>query len=368
MPSSSSTATFPMRPKPPPKAPKGWTTFASLSAGDRLTQKFPISKTIRGLALEGSQTCDATRSVMATPESIGSSLERSRGLGMDRPNRWTPHKWWLFLSVCTVFASGALGLVYALLTWFKAWEHADVFFVADYDVLVLITLASSLLLFTFIVGMTGTILNSRPILAMYALLLWPAFIAILAVGYTSYKRSAFALDRKLNLAWSKYYSAPGRLIVQDSLWCCGYNSPLHEAAASGRCFARAALPGCKGKLLRFERAVLQTVYTAAFGAVPLHIANIVAALLCANHVTRTFGKGITPRQYRLCGADVQSDAEKILGTMQTLGPVRPPAASRPLSFVSYREDREDPPPPPLGIPAALRPGIPSGLWRRHKHG
>ena len=63
-----------------------------------------------------------------------------------------------------------------------AWDRSAVFYVADYDILVLVTLASALLLFTFIVGMTGTILNSRPILAMYALLLWPAFIALLAVG------------------------------------------------------------------------------------------------------------------------------------------------------------------------------------------
>ena len=68
------------------------------------------------------------------------------------------------------------------------------FYVADYDLLVLITLASALLLFSFMVGITGTILNSRPILAVYALLLWPTLISILVVGYTSYKRYAFSLD------------------------------------------------------------------------------------------------------------------------------------------------------------------------------
>ncbi|EKM49803.1 uncharacterized protein PHACADRAFT_106621 [Phanerochaete carnosa HHB-10118-sp] len=287
---------------------------------------------------------------------------------MDRPNRWTAHKWWLFLSVCTVFLVGVAGLVCVLFAWFRAWDHADVLYVANYDLLVLITLASSLLLFTFIVGMTGTILNSRPILAVYSLLLWPAFVAILAVGYTSYKRYAFALDRKLNLAWSQYYTPLGRLTIQDSLWCCGYNSPLHEATASGRCYVRSSLPGCKGKLLRFARTSLRTMWTAAFALVPLHIANITVSLLCTNHVTRTFGKGIMPRQYRLSGADVQSDAERILGTMQSLGPVVQPTSSRVSSMASHREDKQDPAMPADFVPAALRPGLVTGLSRRYKHG
>lgn len=234
-------------------------------------------------------------------------------------------------------------------------------YVADYDVLVLITLASSLVLLTFATGITGTLLNSRPILAVYALLLWPALISILAVGYVSYKRSAFALDRKLNLAWSQWYTPLGRLVIQDTLHCCGYSSPLHQATASSRCYARSPLPGCKGKLLRFEKVNLQQVWTAAFSVVPLHILNIVVSLLCANHVTKTFGKGIMPRRYRLKGADVQADAEKILGALRRMGPVvRPTLARAPVS-ATFREDKADDRSTMDKIPASLRPGHPPGL-------
>ena len=249
----------------------------------------------------------------------------------------------------------------------KAWDHADVMYVADYDILVLATLASALLLLTFIVGMAGTILNSRPILAVYALLLWPALLAILAVGYTSYKRYAFALDRKLNLAWSEYYTALGRLVIQDSLRCCGYNSALHEATSSSRCYARTTLPGCKGRLLRFERANLAKVWRATFAVVPLHVVNIFVSLLCANHVTRTFGKGVMPRRYRLSGADVRSDAEKILGTIRSLGPVAPPELSRASSVASVRDDKEDNRMLLDGLPATLRPGAVDNLSRRSRY-
>ena len=59
-----------------------------------------------------------------------------------------------------------------------------------------------------------------------------------------------------------------------------------EAIFSGRCYPRTLLRGCKGPLLQYEGWALRKVYTALFGLVPLHIANMIVALLCANHVTR----------------------------------------------------------------------------------
>ena len=184
-------------------------------------------------------------------------------------------------------------------------------YVADSDILILVTLCGSILLFTALVGITGTFLNSRPILATYAVLLWAAFISMLAIGYTAYKRSAFALDRKLNLAWSQWYTPVGRLMIQDSLRCCGFYSALHDATPSPRCFARTMLPGCKSKLYRFEAHNLQRIWAAVFGLVPLHIANMIVALLCANHVTETFGKRIMPKKYWLSKADLTGELRRM---------------------------------------------------------
>lgn len=212
-------------------------------------------------------------------------------------------------------------------------------YVADNDILMLLTLASAILLLTFLVGISGTLLNSRPLLATYALLLWPAFLSMLAIGYTSYRRYAFALDRKLSLAWSEYYTDLGRLIIQETLHCCGFYTALHEAAPSTQCYARSPLPGCKGKLLRFERWNLARIWVAVFSLVPLHIVNIVVALLCANHVTRTFGKGLMPKRYRLNGADIRADAEKILGSVR-IQPVVRPGVTRAPHCELLRDDRE----------------------------
>lgn len=192
-------------------------------------------------------------------------------------------------------------------------------YVADNDILILITLAASIMTFTAFVGISGVFLNSRPILAAYAILLWPALASLLGVGYISYKRAAFSLDHKLNLSWSQYYTPVGRLLIQDSLRCCGFYNALHEATPSKRCYPRTPLPGCKGKLYRFESENLDIIWSAAFALVPLHLLNIMIALLCANHLTRMFGMGMTPKQYRLSSMDVKADADKILRGMKQAG-------------------------------------------------
>lgn len=214
--------------------------------------------------------------------------------------------------------------------------------VADNDVLILITLSASAMVFTSLVGFSGVFLNSRPILATYTILLWPPLLALLAVGYISYRRATFSLDHKLNFSWSQFYTPLGRLLIQNSLRCCGYYSPLHDATPSKNCYSRSPLPGCKGKLFRFERDTLGMVWAAAFSIALLHLVNVLIALLCANHLTRTFGKGVTPKKYRLTATDVRADADKILRGMNRTGdPAGRPNLSRGPSSGWFRKDQEE---------------------------
>lgn len=55
----------------------------------------------------------------------------------------------------------------------------------------------------------------------------------------------------------------------------------------------------------FERDALSTLYGAIFSIVPILLINLCVALLCANHVTQRFGKGIMPRRYRLSVKDLE---------------------------------------------------------------
>ncbi|KAL9936570.1 hypothetical protein V8E36_004638 [Tilletia maclaganii] len=229
-----------------------------------------------------------------------------------RKARWNTFKWVLFLSTIIVFAYGAGGLVASLLTWSRSWGHADVTVVADTDILIFTTLASFLCVLTSVVGLSGAILNNRPILALDAFLLWPTFISMMVVGYSSYKRANLRLDRKLNMAWSRYYTDLDRLRLQNNLHCCGFYSPLHEATFSRTCYPRTTLPGCKGKLFRYERASLQFIYRTVFTAIFIHLGAIAASLLCSNHVNEQFGKGLTPRAYRLDMGHVRRNAVNIM--------------------------------------------------------
>ncbi|CAD6888041.1 unnamed protein product [Tilletia laevis] len=229
-----------------------------------------------------------------------------------RQPRWNIFKWVLFISTIVIFVYGTAGLVASLLTWSRSWGHAEVTVVADTDILIFITLASFLCVLTSVVGLCGAILNNRPILALYAFLLWPTFISMMVVGYSSYKRANLRLDRKLNMAWSRYYTDLDRLRLQNNLHCCGFYSPLHEATFSRSCYPRTTLPGCKGKLFRYERASLQKIYQIVFTLVFIHLAAILSSLLCANHVNEQFGKGLTPRAYRLDMGHVRRNAVNIM--------------------------------------------------------
>lgn len=177
------------------------------------------------------------------------------------------------------------------------------------------TAAGALCLFTSLLGFAGIILNNRAFLAVYNLLLWACFALIVTPGYLTYKQHTFNLEGKINAQWSRVLGLSGRLRVQNQvssagllvqdepdtsqLDCCGYFSPFIEATTSNTCYARSTLPGCKSRYLKFERMVLKNWYIASFAIVPAHLGIIITALLCANHVTYRFGKGLMPKRYRL---------------------------------------------------------------------
>lgn len=161
------------------------------------------------------------------------------------------------------------------------------------------TVAACLCLVTSLVGFAGVLLNNRAFLATFTFLCWLCFALLVVPGYVAYKKSAFNLEGKINYQWSRELGTDGRLRVQDQLRCCGYYSPYVEATVSATCYSRSNLPGCKGRFLRFQREVLVRWYTISFALVPVQLAIIIAGLLCSNHVTYRFTKGLTPKQYRL---------------------------------------------------------------------
>jgi hypothetical protein len=213
--------------------------------------------------------------------------------------RWNKFKWILFFANCVLIIYAFLALIFCLLTWFDVWEHADVIRVANRPELILSTLAASVAIFTSIIGFAGILLNNRSFLAIYTFLLWICFGLLVVPGYLTYKHRTLNLEGKINNQWSNDLGAIGRLRIQNQLGCCGYFSPFVEATVSSTCYARSILPGCKSAYYDFEKVVLTRWYIASFGLVPLHIAIMVSGLLCSNHVTYRFGKGMTPKAYRL---------------------------------------------------------------------
>jgi hypothetical protein len=186
-----------------------------------------------------------------------------------------------------------------LLTWFDVWPHSDILRIANRPELILSTIAACVGILTAVIGWAGILLNNRSFLAMYTFLTWITFAFLVVPGYITYRRRRLNLEGKVNLQWSRLFSTTDRLLIQDALKCCGYFSPFVEAVISQTCYARSVLPGCKLPYLTFQRLVLQRWYTVVFALVPLQLAVMIAGLLCSNHITYRFGKGMMPEAYRL---------------------------------------------------------------------
>jgi len=213
--------------------------------------------------------------------------------------RWNKFKWTLFVANVVLTIYSLVALIFCLLTHFNVWRNADVVLVGNQPELVVSTIAASVGMFAALVGWAGILLNNRSFLAIYTFLLWICFAFLVTPGYITYRRKTFNLEGKINDEWSRSLGASGRLRIQNRLGCCGYFSPFIEATVSQTCYARSVLPGCKKPYLDYERLVLGRWYIIAFGIVPIHIAIIFAGLLCSNHVTYRFGKGMMPKAYRL---------------------------------------------------------------------
>lgn len=214
-------------------------------------------------------------------------------------------------------ASGIAFLIAAILVWLNVFYQSDVIRVGNRTELICMsphsfrtwggvllmpvvsTAAAAMMTLTAILGYAGIVLNNRAFLAVYTLFLWFCLALLVAPGYMTYKQKTFNLEGKINLQWSRNLGTEGRLRIQNALRCCGYFSPYVEATQSPLCFARSNFPGCKNRYLKLERHVLTTWFTISFALVPAQIGIIIAALLCSNHITYRFGKGLTPKRYRL---------------------------------------------------------------------
>ncbi|KAF8808256.1 hypothetical protein BYT27DRAFT_7287627 [Phlegmacium glaucopus] len=191
--------------------------------------------------------------------------------------RWHRFKWILFVTNFLLMFFSIDALVVCLLSWFNIFQNANVIHRGNRSELILPMIAAC--------SAHGT-----PSIT-FAFLVTP--------GYVTYKCRTFNLEGKINAQWSCSLDTSEQLRIQNELECCGYFSPLVEASISQTCYARSILPGCKGPYLVFERKLLALWIKAVFSLVLVQILVMVAGLLCSNHITYRFGKGMMPEAYQL---------------------------------------------------------------------
>ncbi|KAG7100220.1 hypothetical protein E1B28_001995 [Marasmius oreades] len=213
--------------------------------------------------------------------------------------KWNRFKWILLCTNTLLMMFSITALILSLLTWFNVFTSADIIRVGNRTELILSTVAASVGILTALIGYAGILLNNRSFLAIYTFMTWITFILIVIPGYLTYRKRSFNLEGKLNSQWSRDLGVEGRLRIQHHLACCGYFSPFIEATVSQTCYPRSVLPGCKLKYMNFQRMALKRWYMGVFAWIPVQLVVMVAGLLCSNHVTYRFGKGMMPKAYRL---------------------------------------------------------------------
>jgi hypothetical protein len=89
----------------------------SVGTTEKFTHKWPKPRSLRYLDGGGNSK---SRVDVGLKGNVATTLEEGRGLGMNKVERWSTHKWCLLISVSTIFVYGAAGLACAILTWFRS--------------------------------------------------------------------------------------------------------------------------------------------------------------------------------------------------------------------------------------------------------
>ncbi|KAF9292458.1 hypothetical protein BGZ68_005141 [Mortierella alpina] len=68
-----------------------------------------------------------------------------------------------------------------------------------------------------LLGYYGILKQSRKVLSIYAVLLWPLFGLLTSIGYICYRRRNVALYQKLKFSWIYEYTRDDRLVIQNAV-------------------------------------------------------------------------------------------------------------------------------------------------------
>ncbi|KAG0048961.1 hypothetical protein BGZ83_006171 [Gryganskiella cystojenkinii] len=217
---------------------------------------------------------------------------------------WTKSKFLLLLAN-TLLLAYSVGCTMVMVMswkgvkWTKPYLDSGIMIIANHNLLYLMMVTAPFGIFIALVGYIGIFAQSRKVLTIYAILLWPLFGLITSIGYICYRRLHIQLYQKLKFSWINEYTRDDRLVIQNALSCCGYRSLGDYPSYDLHCFPRAPLPSCENLFLQYQQELLSNTSSAAFILLPVQLLVMVVALLCSNHIDRLYRTAhpITPKLY-----------------------------------------------------------------------
>ncbi|KAF9549982.1 hypothetical protein EC957_002042 [Mortierella hygrophila] len=198
--------------------------------------------------------------------------------------RWTRSKWILLFSALLLLGYSTAILYFTLTYILHKVPEAPVVMEFHSNIIYLALGGSVFGIASALVGLVGIFLENRIWLSYYTIVLWPGFALYVAVGYIAFRRAKMNLRAHIKDDWIFSYTREQRLLVQHSLFCCGFQDSTYYAAYDMRCFPTTTLPSCEHKYSLFEKNLLTSLWTWSFTVAPVHLFVMIVALLCSNHV------------------------------------------------------------------------------------
>ncbi|KAI7825994.1 Tetraspanin family-domain-containing protein [Gamsiella multidivaricata] len=232
-------------------------------------------------------------------------LEQEREFqNMRKFKTWTRSKVLLFLAnSILLFYSVACTVVMVMswkgATWSKPYLDSGIMMIANRNALYMMMVTPPFGIVIALLGYIGIMRQSRKVLSIYAILLWPLFAMFTSIGYICFRRNHVSLYQKLKFSWINEYTRDDRLIIQNALSCCGYRSLGDYPSYDIRCFPRAPLPSCESVFLQYQQDFLSSTSSAAFIILPLQLLVMIVALLCSNHIDNLYRSAnpVIPKLY-----------------------------------------------------------------------
>ncbi|KAJ3393835.1 hypothetical protein HDU92_007472 [Lobulomyces angularis] len=139
----------------------------------------------------------------------------------------------LFFNAMFTFFGCAL-TIFSISTWLNNYYDAVLYKAISIVFLILLTVVSTLMALTGLIGFLGAFSHKKFILTFFVILNIPVFAGWVTLGYLTFKEvNSSEFEINISNQWNSYNAEKN--LIQSKYGCCGYLSHFDRPFVNGRC-------------------------------------------------------------------------------------------------------------------------------------